>query len=264
VWKRTVEGRTLTFHLAGINNQNFLMRDEETGSYWQQINGLAVSGPLSGKQLELVDSDELTFALWKSEEPDGFVLKPVMQFAKEYDPKHWDVRMAKAKTVIDFPGSGLKPRELVLGIHAFGASRAFPMELVKAEKLVEDRVGTEPVLLLLGPDGESVRAFQARTQAGMPAPDFYRTAAEPEKKMDAQAIASAAQGPVMLDSAGSSWNFHGCALSGPLTGTCLKPVYVIKDYWFDWRNYNPRTTFYKNSPATQPMRPKQPSVSHSP
>jgi hypothetical protein len=263
VWKRTLEGRTLTFHLAGINNQNFLMRDEETGSYWQQINGLAVSGPLTGKQLGFVHSDELTFALWRSEEPGGFVLKPVTQFAKDYDAKHWDVRMAKVKTVIDFPGSGYKPRELVLGIHAFGASRAFPFELVKADKLVQDRVGTEPVILVLGPDGESVRAFQARTQAGMPAADFYRTAVELEKKTDVQALASAGHSPVMMDSAGNSWSFQGCATSGPLIGTCLKPVYVIKDYWFDWRNYNPGTTVYKNPSATHSM-PAQPAVSHSP
>jgi hypothetical protein len=30
VWNREVAGLRLTFHLAGINNQNFLMRDEET------------------------------------------------------------------------------------------------------------------------------------------------------------------------------------------------------------------------------------------
>jgi len=34
-----VDGLKLTFHLAGINSQNFLMRDEETGTYWQQISG---------------------------------------------------------------------------------------------------------------------------------------------------------------------------------------------------------------------------------
>jgi hypothetical protein len=32
VWTRQVDGITLTFRLAGINNQNFIMRDEETGS----------------------------------------------------------------------------------------------------------------------------------------------------------------------------------------------------------------------------------------
>jgi hypothetical protein len=25
---------------------------------------------------------------------------------------------------------------------------------------------------------------------------------------------------------------------------CLEPVEVIKDYWFDWRDFNPSTTVY--------------------
>ena len=34
-----VDGRRLHFHLAGINNQNFIMQDEETGTWWQQVTG---------------------------------------------------------------------------------------------------------------------------------------------------------------------------------------------------------------------------------
>ena len=89
----------LTFHLAGINNQNFLMRDEETGTYWQQISGLAISGPLKGRQLTLVHSDELTFATWRAEEPQGTVLKSVGRYASEYEPKDWDVRMKRVAAV---------------------------------------------------------------------------------------------------------------------------------------------------------------------
>jgi hypothetical protein len=50
-----VAGLRLSFHLAGINNQNFLMRDDQTGTYWQQISGKAVSGPLRGSQLPFVN-----------------------------------------------------------------------------------------------------------------------------------------------------------------------------------------------------------------
>jgi hypothetical protein len=76
VWGREVNGLVLTFHLAGINNQNFIMRDEQTGTYWQQISGRAISGPLAGKSLTLVPFDELTFALWKSEQPHERRLLP--------------------------------------------------------------------------------------------------------------------------------------------------------------------------------------------
>jgi hypothetical protein len=29
-----------------------------------------------------------------------------------------------------------------------------------------------------------------------------------------------------------------------LQGVCLEPVAMLKDYWFDWRNYNPKTTIW--------------------
>ena len=76
MWETTVDGRVLHFHLAGINNQNFIMRDEETGSWWQQITGEAILGPLKGTRLKAVPQDEISFALWKREQPGGRVLRP--------------------------------------------------------------------------------------------------------------------------------------------------------------------------------------------
>ena len=83
-------GLVLTFHLAGINNQNFLMRDDQTGSYWQQITGEAVAGPLRGRRLNLIASDELSFALWAAEEPDGTILKDVARYASDYEKQDWE------------------------------------------------------------------------------------------------------------------------------------------------------------------------------
>ena len=102
------------------------MRDEQTGSYWQQISGMAISGPMKGTQLKLVPSDELNFATWKSEQPEGTVLNDVAQYASEYAAPDWDKQMRRAPVVIDFPEHNLKPRDLMLGIQAFGASRAWP------------------------------------------------------------------------------------------------------------------------------------------
>ncbi len=212
----------LRFHLAGINNQNFLMQDEQTGTYWQQITGLAVAGPLRGKQLALVGADELSFSLWKKEQPAGKVLKDAARFVAGYAPKNWDVRMAKTPTVISFAQAGLGARDLMVGVHTAGASRAFPYSAIVKEKLIADHVGTQAVLVVLGPDNRSVRVFERRMQ-------FYRLMS----------------GPFLMDAeTGSEWNFQGCAVAGRLKGTCLHRVEAIKDYWFDWRNYNPGTTVY--------------------
>ena len=97
MWGREIDGLRLTLHLAGINNQNFLMRDEQTGTYWQQITGAAISGPLAGRRLTLVASDELTFAMWRAEEPSGTVLKDVPKYVSEYAKKDWEVRITNDK-----------------------------------------------------------------------------------------------------------------------------------------------------------------------
>jgi hypothetical protein len=248
VWRREIDGLRLTFHLAGINNQNFLMRDEQTGTYWQQITGAAISGPLAGRRLTLVASDELTFAMWRAEEPSGAVLKDVPKYVSEYAKKDWDVRMKKRPTVLSYadPALGLEPRTLMLGIRAFGASRAFSYEVVLREKLVQDRVGSEHVLLVVGPDGKSIRAFRDRVPGFDGAPAFYRTLDDKQAHpTDAPWLERAASAPLLMDGVtGGEWNFQGCALSGKAKGFCLERVEVIKDYWFDWRHYNPATTVY--------------------
>lgn len=230
MFERTINGIALRFHLAGINNQNFLMRDEQTGTYWQQISGLAVSGPLTGRRLTLVPADELSFALWKSEEPQGTVLQDVPAHVSDYAAANWDVAMARTPTVISYAQAGLKPRDLMLGIRDFGASRAFPYNAVLREKLVQDNVGTEPVLVVVGPDNRSVRVFRRRIPGIAAAAQFYRIGEGQDLLMDAET--------------GSRWDFRGCAIQGKLTGVCLARVNVIRDYWFDWRNYNADTTVY--------------------
>ena len=222
----------LRFHLAGINNQNFLMRDEQTGTFWQQITGLAVAGPLTGRRLVLVSADELTLSVWKAEQPAGSVLDDAPGYADEYSRPDWDVRMAKAPTVLSYAQPGLRPRDLILGIHAFGASRAFLLQAVMSELLIQDHVGNEPVLLAVGPDNRSVRVFRQRIRGQNSVSQFYRIAGDPGHAL-------------LLDAeTGSKWSFQGCAVEGQWKGTCLEPVDVIKDYWFDWRNYNPDTTVY--------------------
>ncbi len=228
VWKRALDGLILTFRLAGIRDGNALLRDEETNSVWQQTTGIAIYGPLKGKQLDLMHSDELTFGLWRTEQPKGLILKPNARYASSYGDKDWEKSAEKIPAVIDTSKTGSQAHELMLGIATASASKAFPWKAVLAARLIQDRVGDEPVLLVVGPDNESVRAFATRKNV-----TFIRS--EPVTK------------GLMTDAETSSvWNFSGCAVSGPLTGQCLQPVDAVKDYWFDWFNYHPSTTVARN------------------
>jgi hypothetical protein len=178
VWTRTVNGRVLHFYLAGINNQNFLMRDKETGTWWQQITGKALSGPLKGAALELVLSDELTFGEWRSEVPDGKVLAEVPKYVKEYD-SNWEPEVAKLPVVISFPGTELKSRDVVVGLEMDGPGRAYPWDTLVKESPVVDRVNGKPLLVAVGPDGKSFRVFVSRID-GKDAEFFLKADPEPE------------------------------------------------------------------------------------
>ena len=257
------------------------MRDKETGTWWQQITGKAIYGPLQGASLDLVLSDELTFGEWKSEVSDSpvlaEVLKEVPKYAKEYE-SNWEPEVAKLPVVISFPGTELKSRDLVLGLEIEGASRAYPWDTLLKQSPVIDRVHGTPLLVAVGPDGKSFRVFISRID-GKDAEFFLKGESNVESESSAKseadpksqpkpattplapaasaatttpatpsAAAPAAPKPwLLLDTmTASEWNFQGCAVSGRSEGKCLDRVPALKDYWFDWRNYHPDTTMYKH------------------
>ena len=219
----------LHFYLAGINNQNFLMRDRETGTWWQQISGRAIFGSLKGSVLELAPSDELSFGLWKQESPGGQVLSAVARDQKKYDSK-WEEEVAKLPVPVSFPGTELKSRDVVVGLQSGSEARAYPLQTILKQSPIQDRLGGNPILVIAGPDGKSVRAFLSRIDDAD---------VELFRKTDTKEL-------VMVDSAGEEWNFKGCATSGPVAGKCLAELPAIKDYWFDWRNYHADTTVYRH------------------
>ena len=225
------------FYLAGINNQNFLMRDRETGTWWQQITGKAIYGPLQGAALDLVLSDELTFGQWRTESPSGQVLAPVAKYTKEYD-SNWEPDVAKLPVVISFPGTELKSRDVVIGLTIDGAARSYPWETFAKQSPVLDRVNGTPLLLVLGPDGKSFRVFLRRID-GHDAEFFLQA------NSSADPAAQNKDWTLLDTTTASQWNFQGCATSGPAQGKCLARIPALKDYWFDWRNYHPDTTVYK-------------------
>ena len=210
-----MDGRTLHFHLNGINNQNFIMRDEETGSWWQQVSGQAIFGPLKGKKLEPVAMDELSFALWKREHPAGRVLRPDPT-VKEYESKNWEAGIAKLPLAIHARSKRLPDREIVIGISLDGQDKAYPTRTVIAQSPLIDTVGHTKIVLLAGDDGRSIRAFECGDV------ELFRN------------------GNKLFDATGTEWDFSGRSS----TGKQLRPVPLLKDYWFDWENYHPKTLVY--------------------
>jgi len=80
--KRLVDDSPTMFHVSGNlwkisgSDDNLVMYDAATESYWSQIVATAICGPKAGSELSLVPSEFTTWSDWVSTHPDTDVLLP--------------------------------------------------------------------------------------------------------------------------------------------------------------------------------------------
>lgn len=114
--------------------------DRETGSYWSQVTGEALRGPLAGKKLAEIPSVVTTWAEWKKAHPDTLVLRaepgPRRSAYADYISNPEKLGVLGTKN----PDARLPGKTWVWGI-------ATPREAVA---VVEERVGEEPRELRVG------------------------------------------------------------------------------------------------------------------
>ena len=118
----------------------------------------------------------------------------------------------------------------MVGIVSGAATTAFRWRDLRALGSLEGVVGDAPVLLVLHPDGLSLRCFDRRVDGRTL--DLFRPPCGPPPL-----------GPDELlrdRETGSGWDFSGEAHSGALAGKSLRPIACLKDDWFDWKLYHPR------------------------
>jgi len=232
VWKSTLDDQVLTFRLIGVNNQNFIMEDEQTGTWWQQVTGKAIHGALKGKRLEPMFFDQVTWEVWSRENPDSTVLESRPEFAERYwkelerDENRDGERMAFP--VEADPADDVELGEMIQALRLAGdREKAYPMRLLREQNPVADRFGGRDVLIIVGEDDRSVRAFD-RTVDGRTL-EFYQLL-DPVVLVDAETK--------------SEWDFSGLAVSGELAGTQLSQLQIYADYWFDWKKFHPDGLVY--------------------
>lgn len=201
------------------------MRDEQTGSWWQQISGEAIQGKFKGAKLENVPMDEITFAVFKRENPNGRVLRPENE---RRESAEWETEVAKMPVRISTgQDKTLDARTLIVGVAINGKSKAYPFSAIEKQAPILDLVGGVNIVIFLAEDKKSIRIFE-RELDGKVLEFFVKP--ETNEIVDAET--------------GSVWDFSGKAVSGELAGKQLTKINSIKDYWFDWKTYHPETQLY--------------------
>ncbi len=248
VFSRIVGDQELTLGVSGrLYKSNLVMFDNETRTFWSQINGDAILGPLHGAKLAWVASRTLPWSDWEALHPDSLVLLPPLpqcaggrtgSACRDYtvDP----YRGYRSSTVVydefggEYTDTLLHPKAGVLGIEVGGVAMAYPLFVLEEALVINDVLNGQRVVATFV--NGSLQAFDRGGRTFAPEP-----------------------GIDMVDGEGRIWN----RLTGVSSfGEALPRIEAINAMWFIWAEFHPGTGVHSLRPpsvVTFELRPTHPT-----
>jgi len=218
VFEPTVDGKPEVFRLVGMDHFNAMFEDGETGSWWRQVNGEAIAGPLKGKMLPELPSTQTSLSQWLKLHPNSKVMQPDPVYQAKYDSmsRYESGRGKSELTKTDT--LSWKDKSWVIGIQTGGKAKAFDWNRLKKERMINSEVGGAPIALVLSADNKSFFAFG---------------------KTDRQ-LFTFRNDTIFTQT--SAHNLLGKRLTG--TGPDLQRLNAYQEFWHSWRTFHPGTERY--------------------
>ncbi len=234
MFRAAAQGKSLEFDTDGLIGGNEVFKDRETGSHWQQSSLDAVSGPLKGAHLTLYPFLLTTWSEWHTQHPDTLVLKPLPGYVDRLADMNKIINQGVVGQAGPAPKGAfgkdnrLRPRDTIVGLESGGETKAYSMSALRSARVVNDRVGGSPVLIVHQPASDTTTAFIARADGK--ALQFRAADAEADKLTDLETH--------------SEWNAYGICVAGQLKGTQLERIILEPEFWFAWSEFHPKTDLY--------------------
>ena len=216
-YSRELGGRILLFgNTSALHESDLVMYYHETGSYWFQVLGEAIVGPLTGKRLVLLPSVTTTWGRWKEQHPETKVLSRNLGLLSgglgspyARDPfVGYDERLNRGQFVFPVTEEKLDGRlpagQKVFAVQVGQSHKAYALP-EDSDWVINDEV-----------DGKSIVVI-ARVEGP--------TAASYVSAIDGRTLTFRLNDGAVLDSeTGTTWDDSGRAISGPMAGAQLNPV----------------------------------------
>ncbi len=131
VFDRRVAGRVLDFGTTGkLRHSDLVMYDRQTESWWQQFQGQAIVGSMTGERLKMLPARIESLALFRERAPDGEVLVPADPSQRSYGTNPYAEYDSVSFPFLyrgDFP-AGIAPLERVVSVEGL----AWSLNLLRA------------------------------------------------------------------------------------------------------------------------------------
>ena len=163
---RAPGGGAYTFGTSGLlYRSNKLMVDRQTSTLWSNITGEPVMGRLAdgGARLAVLPLTLTTWKDWRTRHPETTVL--ALDDLKRRYPYDYKPGVADRKRAgVSFPSgprsAALDPKAEIYAVRLGDRAKAYPVERALAERVINDRVGDEPVVVVGDRESGAVRVYR--------------------------------------------------------------------------------------------------------
>jgi len=232
-----------------LYQNNLVAYDRATHTYWSQMGGFALTGPLLGSSLIRGQSILTKWSTWKKLHPNTKVLNRPLGSSKNYlddpyagyrknDRLLFDSCFASHRTESPYRNKDTKEITLVVFTDR-GNTHLFPVSEVTLVQNIEDL------------DDEYFVVVWDRTNTFAVA--YNRIVNGTRLSFsDAGNSGTGVKLPMLKDRpTGSVWNASGTCISGPLIGTQLRRLTSFTTYWSAATSFFPKSQIWSNSTTLQ-------------
>ncbi len=224
-------GERLRFGTSGLlYRSNKLMFDRATLSLWSNLTGEAVVGERAarGARLTMLPMTLTRWDAWLSRHPDTTVMRPEPETARRTGYRYVEGAADQARAGVEFPvrrqSDALERKARIYAMRIHGEAKAYPLEKLRAERLVHDTLGGVPIVLVLDDASGAVRAYERGALTfEIPAPGTLRHIQATD---------------------GTTWWLAEQGLAPEAGGDPLPRVPGHVAFWFGWYAFYPDTTVY--------------------
>lgn len=218
VYEPLIKGKAAAFRLVGMDHFNAMLEDENTGSWWRQVNGEAIAGPLKGERLPEFFSWQTSLAQWLRYHPQTLLMQEDPAFRDQYDSSGNYESGRSRSSLTGTDSLSWKPKSWVIGIKHGSNRRAYDWNQLKQERLILDKIGSTPIALVLASDNNSFFALE-RTADSMVLQLRHDT----------------------LFHQNNAYLLNGSPLNNQ---PALKPIAAYQEFWHSWQQFNPGSSRY--------------------
>jgi len=226
-------GERLKFGTSGLlYRSNKLMFDRATLSLWSNLTGDAVVGERAAElaRLRMLPMTLTRWDTWLRRHPDTTVMVPDPAAARATGYRYVEGSADQARAGIEFPvwqqDDALERNARVYALRINGEAKAYPLDRLRAQRLVHDQLGGTAIVLTVDPESGAVRVYERGTLR-------FQVPAEPEPLRQLRA------------EDGSAWWIGEDGLAPEQGGELLPRVPGHVAFWFGWYAFYPETTVYE-------------------